>query len=227
VRAVKELNDFKVKAQEIIRGLQQRVKETAAQNEKLTKDYKKEKEMWEKDLEKTKKEVEKLQTRSQKDSDELRAQYEEQIAGLTDNLEMVTLDREIAEEKAESLEQEVEQLKAKLQTLEINQQPPQAPPVQQQPQQDNSTASNEGAAQDVQALVTQNEKLKEALMKLRDLSLGEKQEREKRIKELERENKTLQPLPGTNGLCVCVCMCVCVCATDPHTISHICFAFEQ
>lgn len=48
----------------------------------------------------------------------------------------------------------------------------------------------------MQALAEQNEKLKEALMKLRDLSVGEKQEREKRIKELERENKRLSHAQG-------------------------------
>jgi len=46
-------------------------------------------------------------------------------------------------------------------------------------------------------LALQNEKLKEALIKLRDLSLAEKQEREKKIKELEKENASVPGLEGT------------------------------
>lgn len=43
----------------------------------------------------------------------------------------------------------------------------------------------------------QNEKLKEALVKLRDLSVNEKQEATKKIKELEKSAKLV---PSLNGI---------------------------
>jgi dynactin 1 len=65
-------------------------------------------------------------------------------------------------------------------------------------QKESSTSGTTSDA-DALALLEQNEKLKEALMKLRDLSLQEKQEKEKRIKELERENKTIPSLQGKHN----------------------------
>jgi len=115
----------------------------------------------------------------QRDWEKQKIELEEQITSLTDNLEMVTLDREIAEEKAETLEKELEQLKGKLDVLEIGSKPTHTEEDKDMPN-----------SEDYFALSEQHDKLKEALLKLRDLSLAEKQEKEKRIKELERESKS-------------------------------------
>ena len=46
----------------------------------------------------------------------------------------------------------------------------------------------------------QNEKLKEALVKLRDFSVNEKQEATKKIKELEKSAKLVPALTGMSHL---------------------------
>lgn len=178
MRALKELNEYKIKAQETIRSLQVRLKETTLQSERMNRTHSKEKELWEKEKENLKKVTEKEQTKSQKESEKEKAELDEQLQSMSENLEMVTLDKEIAEEKAEGLEQEVEQLKQELHILNMSKQSAQAAP-----------SANSGAS--TKALTEENEKLKEALMKLRDFSVTDKQEREKRILLLERENKKL------------------------------------
>lgn len=47
------------------------------------------------------------------------------------------------------------------------------------------------------ALMEQNEKLKDALVKLRDFSVNEKQEATKKIKEFEKSAKLVPSLTGT------------------------------
>lgn len=125
--------------------------------------------------------MEKLQQKSNQELLKEKQTLKEQIETLTDSLEMVTLDKEIAEEKAEQLEQELEQLKQKIKVLEINEE---------------TKMETNSPLEDVQSLQLQNEKLKDALMKLRDLTVTEKQEKEKIIKELEKENKQLLPFKG-------------------------------
>ena len=72
----------------------------------------------------------------------------------------MTLDREIAEEKCEGLELELEQIKGKLSIMEV----------------DKSSSPREKASpkasssEETKAIIEQNEKLKEAIMKLRDLT---------------------------------------------------------
>jgi len=46
-------------------------------------------------------------------------------------------------------------------------------------------------------LVAQNERLKEALMKLKDISLSEKQEQERHVQLLEKELEIIPTLKGT------------------------------
>eukprot|EP01114_Cavostelium_apophysatum_P009608 TRINITY_DN2280_c0_g1_i2.p1 TRINITY_DN2280_c0_g1~~TRINITY_DN2280_c0_g1_i2.p1 ORF type:complete len:1351 (-),score=437.37 TRINITY_DN2280_c0_g1_i2:39-4091(-) len=181
MRALKELNDFKIKAQETIRALQQRVKEVTQQNEKLTKESDSHRESTEKEIERLKKEGSKESTRIQKEWEKEKEMLEEQVNNLTENLEMVTLDRELAEQKAEELEQQLEQLRAKDTIREMSSK---SPTTQE------GTLS-ESSEESLESIRDQNEKLKDALIKLRDLSVSEKQEREKRIKELERDNKSL------------------------------------
>ena len=185
LRALKELNDFKVKAQDTIRGLQGKLKEAITENDKLIKEKSSEKEVLDKDKEKMKKEHEKEVGKLQKEIEKMKEEYEEQISSINDNLEMVTLDREIAEEKAESLEQELEKLKGQINIMEMS--------TSNNKQESSSTdnSSDKVNEEEFLSLMDQNDKLKEALLKLRDFSLAEKQEKDKRIKDLERENKQI------------------------------------
>lgn len=50
--------------------------------------------------------------------------------------------------------------------------------------------------EEIETIIEQNDQLKEALIKLRDLSLAERQEKEKKFKDLERELKTIPLLNG-------------------------------
>jgi hypothetical protein len=50
---------------------------------------------------------------------------------------------------------------------------------------------------DIKILITQNERLKEALLKLKDLSVLEKQQRDLQIKELEKRIETIPQLEST------------------------------
>lgn len=54
----------------------------------------------------------------------------------------------------------------------------------------------EEMSEDYADLVIRNEQLEELILKLRDVSITEKQEKDKRIKELERDNKNLPLLQG-------------------------------
>ena len=189
MRALKELNDFKIKAQETIKGLQLKLKEVTSENERINKDKGLDNDLFVKEKEKLRKEYEKEQVKLNKEIEKIKEEQEEEINKLNETIEMLTLDREIAEEKAESLEQECEQLKAKLNIFELE---------QENKTVSNNTNNNENEEreeeQDVEKLMEQNEKLKEALLKIRDLTLAEKQEKEKRIKDLEREVKVIPTL---------------------------------
>eukprot|EP01118_Nematostelium_gracile_P005109 TRINITY_DN1612_c0_g1_i1.p1 TRINITY_DN1612_c0_g1~~TRINITY_DN1612_c0_g1_i1.p1 ORF type:complete len:995 (-),score=303.78 TRINITY_DN1612_c0_g1_i1:91-3075(-) len=179
MKALKELNDFKIKAQETIRGLKLKLRESDMALEKSTKAHSKEVDSFEQEREKWRKESENQQSKNMKQWEKEKQELEEQLTTISDNLEMEILDREIAEEKCETLELEMEQLRGRLSLME---------------EETSIKQSISGSSEDVQTLLDQNERLKEALMKLRDMSVGEKQEKEKKIKELERENKKISIL---------------------------------
>jgi dynactin 1 len=191
LRALKELNDFKVKAQDTIRGLQLKLKEAITENDKLNKDRAVDKETNDKEKDKLKKDYDKEISKLQKEIEKIKEEYEEQLSSTNDNLEMVTLDREIAEEKAETLEQELEKVKGQLNILEMSTSNKSADTTTS-----TSSTSDKVTEEEMLSLMEQNDKLKEALLKLRDMSLAEKQEKDKRIKDLERENKQIPSLQG-------------------------------
>jgi len=114
MRALKELNEFKIKAQENIRALQLRMKDQTSSSEATIKQLTKEKEEVTKELEKMKKDGNKDRDRLNKEYSKERESFDEQIAALNEALELVTLDKEIAEQKAEQFEIELEQMKAEM-----------------------------------------------------------------------------------------------------------------
>eukprot|EP01119_Soliformovum_irregulare_P016108 TRINITY_DN462_c0_g2_i15.p1 TRINITY_DN462_c0_g2~~TRINITY_DN462_c0_g2_i15.p1 ORF type:complete len:1199 (+),score=563.72 TRINITY_DN462_c0_g2_i15:2380-5976(+) len=176
MRALKELSDFKTKAEEKIRGLQTKVKESNSQSEKSAKEFQKEKEALEKEISQLKKENEKQNAKSSKEWEAEKAEKEEQLTALNDTLEETTVDLQMAEEKIEDLETELEGVKSQLELLQAER---------------STSVGSEVDGDNAHELKEHNERLKAALAKIRDMSLAEKQEREKRIKELERENKRL------------------------------------
>ncbi|KAJ2852470.1 hypothetical protein J3B02_003472, partial [Coemansia erecta] len=103
-----------------------------------------------------------------------REELESRIADLTDSMEMQTVDKEMAEEKAESLALENGALREQLDEISTSLD------VYKQ------VGTSDSAVEDVQ-LQRQNERLKEALVRLRDVSAENEAQLSQRVKQLERD----------------------------------------
>ncbi|XP_059506852.1 dynactin subunit 1-like isoform X3 [Stegostoma tigrinum] len=122
-----------------------------------------------------------------KDALEARDRYMEEMADTADAIEMATLDKEMAEERAESLQQEVDSLKEKIEELTMDLE------ILKHEIEEKGT---DGAASSYQVkqLEEQNARLKEALVRMRDLSASEKQEHGKLQKVMEKKCSELESL---------------------------------
>lgn len=118
---------------------------------------------------------------------EAKDRYMEEMADTADAIEMATLDKEMAEERAESLQQEVESLKEKVEELTMD---------LEILKHEIEEKGSDGAASSyhVKQLEEQNGRLKEALVRMRDLSSSEKQEHVKLQKQMEKKNSELETL---------------------------------
>lgn len=118
---------------------------------------------------------------------EAKDRYMEEMADTADAIEMATLDKEMAEERAESLQQEVESLKEKVEELTMD---------LEILKHEIEEKGSDGAASSYQLkqLEEQNARLKEALVRMRDLSSSEKQEHIKLQKQMEKKNSELETL---------------------------------
>ncbi|KAM3831493.1 dynactin subunit 1 isoform 2-T2 [Vipera latastei] len=118
---------------------------------------------------------------------EAKDRYVEEMADTADAIEMATLDKEMAEERAESLQQEVDSLKEKVEDLSMD---------LEILKHEIEEKGCEGAASSyhVKQLEEQNGRLKEALVRMRDLSASEKQEHVKLQKHMEKKNAELEAL---------------------------------
>ncbi|KAM9832961.1 dynactin subunit 1-like isoform 4-T4 [Syngnathus typhle] len=125
--------------------------------------------------------------REARDAQEAKDRYMEEMSDTADAIEMATLDKEMAEERAESLQVEVETLKEKVEELSMD---------LEILRHDISEKGSDGAASTyhVKQLEEQNSKLKEALVRMRDLSASEKQEHVKLQKQMEKKNAEMETL---------------------------------
>ncbi|XP_078717657.1 dynactin subunit 1 isoform X2 [Lampetra fluviatilis] len=125
--------------------------------------------------------------REAKEVIEAKERYMEEMADVSDAIEMATLDKEMAEEKSESLQQEVENLKEKVEELSMD---------LEILKHEIEEKGSDGAASSyhVKQLEEQNARLKEALVRMRDLSTSEKQEYLKQQKHMEKKNSELDTL---------------------------------
>ncbi|KAL4231416.1 Dynactin subunit 1 [Mactra antiquata] len=123
-----------------------------------------------------------LQAAKKEARDHLEAfeQYKEDMSDLTETVEIATLDKEMAEEKCETLQQELEQYKEKCEELQVD---------LEILKNEISDKGTEGVATDftVKQLNQQIDRLKEALVKMRDLSNQEKHENQK----LQKQNESM------------------------------------
>lgn len=122
-----------------------------------------------------------------KDAIEAKEQHAEEMSDLAEAMELATLDKEMAEEKCETLQAELEQTKEKLEELQIDCEIMKT---------EMSDKGGDGTATmyQVKQLEQQNERLKEALVKLRDLSAQEKQEQQRAQKELDQQKSEISEL---------------------------------
>ncbi|XP_047458820.1 dynactin subunit 1-like isoform X2 [Mugil cephalus] len=122
-----------------------------------------------------------------RDAHEAKDRYMEEMSDTADAIEMATLDKEMAEERAESLQVEVDSLKEKVEELSMD---------LEILRHEISEKGSDGAASSYQVkqLEEQNSRLKEALVRMRDLSASEKQEHVKLQKQMEKKNTELETL---------------------------------
>ncbi|XP_057197670.1 dynactin subunit 1 isoform X2 [Triplophysa rosa] len=122
-----------------------------------------------------------------KEALEAKEHYMEEMADTADAIEMATLDKEMAEERAESLQQEADALKEKVDELTMD---------LEILKHEIEEKGSDGAASSyhVKQLEEQNARLKEALVRMRDLSASEKQEHAKLQKQMEKKNFELDAL---------------------------------
>ncbi|CAO1624285.1 unnamed protein product [Sympodiomycopsis kandeliae] len=137
-----------------------------------------------------------LQT-SEKELSLIKSDLEERIDDLTEQLEMAALDREVAEEKAEaatseldSLRQVNEELQLEVEVLREENALYESGPV------DENERSSTGWLQ----MEKQNQRLKEALIRLRDMSGETDQEQRRRISELEKELSSLADVSDSRDI---------------------------
>ncbi|TSK42167.1 Dynactin subunit 1 [Bagarius yarrelli] len=118
---------------------------------------------------------------------EAKEHYMEEMADTADAIEMATLDKEMAEERAESLQQEVDALKERVEELTMD---------LEILKHEIEEKGSDGAASSfhVKQLEEQNGRLKEALVRMRDLSATEKQEHSKLQKQMEKKNLELETM---------------------------------
>ncbi|KAM6913227.1 dynactin subunit 1 [Xenentodon cancila] len=125
--------------------------------------------------------------REAKEALEAKERYMEEMSDTADAIEMATLDKEMAEERAESLQLEVDSLKERVEELTMD---------LEILKHEIEEKGSDGAASSyhVKQLEEQNSRLKEALVRMRDLSASEKQEHVKLQKQMEKKNMELDSL---------------------------------
>ncbi|KAJ1668652.1 hypothetical protein IW140_002061 [Coemansia sp. RSA 1813] len=114
-----------------------------------------------------------------------------------DMMEMLSVDKEMAEEKAESLAQEISTLREQLAEASTNLD------VYKQEGDHSAVLSADRSSATVlefTQLQKQNERLKEALVRLRDVTTENETHLNQKIKQLEREVQTVQELVDENSL---------------------------
>lgn len=142
-----------------------------------------------------------------KDAIDGKNQYVDEMSELAENVEMITLDKEMAEEKADTLQLELEAAKERCEELQLDLDILKA-------EMQNKTSGGGGggvgggvtatgvaidstASYEFKQLEKQNVRLRETLVRLRDLSAHEKHEIQKLTKELDTKKSEVAELQRT------------------------------
>ncbi|XP_031847377.1 dynactin subunit 1 isoform X2 [Nomia melanderi] len=123
-----------------------------------------------------------------------REQFQEEMSDLAETVEMATLDKEMAEEKAETLQIELEQLKEKLeeQTLDLE-----ILRTEMSERAAGGGPTTGTTSYEIKQLEQQNNRLRETLVRMRDLSAHEKHEFQKLQKDLDQKKSEILELGRT------------------------------
>lgn len=122
-------------------------------------------------------------------------EYERQIAELNDNVEIITLDKEVADEKAEAIAEELQTLKDRVEELELDLE------VQREEnaryEGDGNADHNDRTSVAYIQMEKQNERLKEALVRLRDLTAETDAEQKQKLADQEKELRALDEIQAS------------------------------
>ncbi|XP_018575471.1 dynactin subunit 1 isoform X5 [Anoplophora glabripennis] len=132
-----------------------------------------------------------------KEAVEAREAHAEEVADLAEAVEMATLDKEMAEEKAETLQLELEVCRERLEEVTLDLEILKA---EMQEKAGGAVLSNdEGqfSAYEIKQLQQQNARLRETLVRLRDLSAHEKHEYQKLLKDIDQKKSEIVELGKT------------------------------
>lgn len=135
-----------------------------------------------------------------KDAIEARDIHNEEMSELSENVEMITLDKEMAEEKAETLQLELETARERIEELTLDLE------IMKAEMQEKSGIAGTGTGDtntgtmstyEFKQLEQQNVRLRETLVRMRDYSANEKHELQKTQKELDTKKSEVAELQRT------------------------------
>ncbi|XP_015594869.1 dynactin subunit 1 isoform X2 [Cephus cinctus] len=130
-----------------------------------------------------------------REAHEARNQYQEEMADLTETVEMATLDKEMAEEKAETMQIELDQAKEKVEELTLDLEILRAEMSERAG--GGGGTDTQPSTYEVKQLELQNNRLRETLVRMRDLSAHEKHEFQKLQKDLDQKKSEILELGRT------------------------------
>lgn len=132
-----------------------------------------------------------------KEAIEARESHAEEVSDLAEAIEMVTLDKEMAEEKVETLQSELEACKEKLDEVTLDLQ------ILKTEMEEKVGAAGSGSdgqgisTYEIKQLQQQNARLRETLIRLRDLSAHDKHEYQKLLKDIDQKKSEITELGKT------------------------------
>ncbi|KAG8237507.1 hypothetical protein J437_LFUL017541 [Ladona fulva] len=133
-----------------------------------------------------------------REANEARERHADEMADLAETVEMATLDKEMAEEKAETLQQELEQYKEKVEELMVDLEILKAELAERRGEAGTVTpAEGSVSAYEIKQLQQQNARLRDTLVRMRDLSAHEKHEFQKLQKEADEKRSEITELSRT------------------------------
>ncbi|XP_030761561.1 dynactin subunit 1 isoform X2 [Sitophilus oryzae] len=132
-----------------------------------------------------------------KEAIEAKETHADEVADLAEAVEMATLDKEMAEEKAESLQAELEACKEKLDEVTLDLQILKTEMEEKTSSSSAATDSQGISTYELKQLQQQNARLRETLVRLRDLSAHDKHEYQKLLKDIDQKKSEITELGKT------------------------------